>query len=102
MADDRFVPKSAGRVLGTLALVGALAGGATLLIWGCTNNDGGSMFKEPNRPFDAAAVDATGSGNTGDAGDAGTDAGKKDGATDGLLSHPDAHLDAHLDVSVDL
>ena len=88
MADDRFGPKSAGKVLGTVALVGALACGVTLLVWGCTNNDGGG-FQEPNRPFDAAAVDAP-SGNTdaADAATAGGDAGK-----DGAVEKKDAASD---------
>ena len=38
MADDRLVPKSAGKMMGALALIGALAGAGTLLVWGCTDN----------------------------------------------------------------
>jgi hypothetical protein len=48
----------ATKMMGTLALVvGALAGAGALLVWGCTDNSGNGTFVEPNRPFDAAAVD---------------------------------------------
>jgi hypothetical protein len=61
MADVRFVPKSAAKqpskVVGALALVGALAGAGALLVWGCTDNSGNGKFVEPKRPFDAAAAD---------------------------------------------
>ncbi len=56
MADDRFVPKSAGKSKGSLALIGALAGAGTLFVWGCTDNSGNGKFVEPNRPLaDGAA-----------------------------------------------
>jgi hypothetical protein len=84
MADDRFVPRSAGKMMGALALIGALAGVGTLLVWGCTDSSGGGKFVEPNRPFPDAAAD----GASTSAGDAGTDAAKDarpttDSATDG-------------------
>jgi hypothetical protein len=56
----------ATKMKGALALVGALAGGGALLVWGCTDNSGNGQFVQPNRPFDAAAdvasapVDAAG------------------------------------------
>jgi hypothetical protein len=61
MADVRFVPKSAStkprKMIGALALVGALAGGGALLVWGCTDNSGNGTFVQPNRPFPDAAAD---------------------------------------------
>jgi hypothetical protein len=83
MADARFVPRSKrsiGKVMGTFALVGALAGAGALFIWGCTNDEG-STFKEPNRPFDAAtsgtggSSDAAADGAGGAAGSAATGVG---------------------------
>jgi hypothetical protein len=61
MADDRFVPKSAGKMMGALALIGALAGAGTLFAWGCTDTSGSGKFVEPNRPFDAATDSASAS-----------------------------------------
>jgi hypothetical protein len=79
MADARFVPRSVGRVLGGLALIGALAGAGALFVWGCTDSSGNANFVEPKRPFtDGSAAD---SGSDGSASDAATDAGK-DGAID--------------------
>jgi hypothetical protein len=69
MADVRFVPKSATRMMGALALVGALAGAGALLVWGCTDNGGNGTFVEPNRPFPDAAADGATPSN-----DAATDA----------------------------
>ena len=79
MADVRFVPKSAAKaatrsarkMAGTLALVGALAGAGALVVWGCTDNSGNGKFVEPNRPFDAAAADSSSA-----SGDAAIDAAK--------------------------
>jgi hypothetical protein len=84
MADVRFVPKSATRVAGALALVGALAGAGALFVWGCTDNSGNEKFVEPNRPFPDAAADAASVSG--------------DGATDGRTATDAAdHGDAHAD-----
>ena len=91
MADVRFVPKSATKVVGAFALVGALAGAGALLVWGCTDNSGNGKFVEPNRPFDAAAADAASA-----SGDAAVDS-----ATDGQAT-TDAHADgASSDLGAD-
>jgi hypothetical protein len=91
MADVRFVPKSAAKMVGAFALVGALAGAGALLVWGCTDNSGNGKFVEPNRPFDAAAADAASA-----SGDAAIDA-----ATDGHAT-ADAHADgAKSDLGAD-
>ena len=94
MADVRFVPKSATKMMGAFALVGALAGAGALLVWGCTDNSGNGKFVEPNRPFDAAAADgATATG------DAATDAHP---ATDAAADHGVAHADgANSDLGAD-
>jgi hypothetical protein len=94
MADVRFVPKSAAKMVGAFALVGALAGAGALLVWGCTDNSGNGKFVEPNRPFDAAAADgATASG------DAATDG---HAATDAAADHGGAHADgANSDLGAD-
>jgi hypothetical protein len=73
MADVRFVPKSATKMMGAMALVGALAGAGALLFWGCTDNSGSGKFVQPNRPFDAAAADGASAALDGSTG----------GATDG-------------------
>ena len=86
MADVRFVPKSATRVAGALALVATLAGAGALLIWGCTDNSGNGKFVEPNRPFDAAAADGA--------------TAAVDGATDGH-SVGDAAVDHHVSAHAD-
>jgi hypothetical protein len=70
MADVRFVlksvtkpaTKSASKMLGALALVGALAGAGALLVWGCTDNSGSGKFVEPKRPFPDAAADGSSDG----------------------------------------
>ncbi len=91
MADVRFVPKSATKMMGAFALVGALAGAGALLVWGCTDNSGNGKFVEPNRPFDAAAADAASA-----SGDAAID-----GATDAHAT-TDAHRDgANSDLGAD-
>jgi hypothetical protein len=98
MADVRFVPKSATRMMGALALVGALAGAGALLVWGCTDNSGSGKFVEPNRPFDAA----TGDGAIA-SGDAALD-GSTDGQaiTDAAADHGGAHADgASSDLGAD-
>jgi hypothetical protein len=93
MADVRFVPKSATKVAGALALVGALAGAGALFVWGCTDNSGNGKFVEPNRPFPDAAADAASA--------------SVDGATDGRAAtdaadHGDAHADgANSDLGAD-
>ena len=93
MADVRFVPKSATKVAGALALVGALAGAGALLVWGCTDNSGNGKFVEPNRPFLDAAADGASA--------------PVDGATDGhtatdAADHGDAHADsANRDLGAD-
>ena len=84
MADVRFVPKSATKMAGALALVGALAGAGALLVWGCTDNSGNGKFVEPNRPFPDAAADAASSSV-----DAATDGHPASDAAD----HGDAHAD---------
>jgi hypothetical protein len=76
MADDRLVPKSAGKMMGALALIGALAGAGTLLVWGCTDNSGSGKFVEPNRPFDAAATDSAAGSSSDASSDAAVDAAK--------------------------
>ena len=75
----------ATKMMGTLALVGALAGAGALLVWGCTDNSGNGKFVEPNRPFDAAAVDGASV--------------PVDGATDGHATTDAAadHVGAHAD-----
>ncbi len=86
MAEVRFVPRSIGKVLGTLAVVGVLAGAATLLAWGCTDNSGGANFVK--RSADAGADGAS------DAASA-TDGAATDGAakTDGAADHGAEHAD---------
>ena len=98
MADVRFVPKSATKMMGAFALVGALAGAGALLVWGCTDNSGTGKFVEPNRPWDAAAAD--GASASGDAAiDAGTDA---HATTDAAADHVVAHADgANSDLGAD-
>ncbi|HLK92000.1 MAG TPA: hypothetical protein VKZ18_19065 [Polyangia bacterium] len=73
MAHARFVPRSIGKVMGSLALVGALAAAGGLFVWGCTNDEG-SNFKEPNRPFDAG-TSSTDAGTAGVGGGAGSGVG---------------------------
>ena len=86
MADARFVPRSVGKVMGALALVGALAGGSAFVVWGCTNTESTS-FKEPNRPF----PDSGSGGTTGTTSDAASDANASDaGAKKDAASHEDA------------
>ena len=98
MADDRFVPKSAGKMMGALALIGALAGVGTLLVWGCTDTSGGGKFVEPNRPFDAAGTDSAAASSSDAATDGATDAhATTDAAGDGILQHPDAKADLGAD-----
>ncbi|HEX3906163.1 MAG TPA: hypothetical protein VH853_25295 [Polyangia bacterium] len=86
MADARFVPKSVGKrsvgkVLGGLALVGAMAGAGALFVWGCTDSSGGANFVEPKRPFtDGSVAD---SGSDASASDAATDSATADGSSDG-------------------
>jgi len=94
MADVRFVPRSATKMMGAFALVGALAGAGALLVWGCTDNSGNGKFVEPNRPFDAAAADgATASGDAAPDGHATTDA---------AADHGGAHADgANSDLGAD-
>jgi hypothetical protein len=93
MADVRFVPKSATKVAGALALVGALAGAGTLFVWGCTDNSGNGKFVEPNRPFPDAAADAARP-----SGDAATDGHAASDAAD----HGDGHADrASSDLGAD-
>ena len=93
MADVRFVPKSATKVAGALALVATLAGAGALLVWGCTDNSGNGQFVEPNRPFpDAAADAASASADAAADGPAATDA----------ADHGDAHPDgANRDLGAD-
>ena len=94
MADVRFVPKSATKMMGAFALVGALAGAGALLVWGCTDNSGNGKFVEPNRPWDAAAVDGAST-----SGDAATDA---HATTDAAVDHVVAHADgANSDLGAD-
>jgi hypothetical protein len=94
MADVRFVPRSATKMLGAFALVGALAGAGALLVWGCTDNSGNGKFVEPNRPFDAAAADgATASGDAATDGHATSDA-----AADHAVAHADG---ANSDLGAD-
>ncbi len=97
MADDRFVPRSAGKMMGALALIGALAGVGTLLVWGCTDNSGGGKFVEPNRPFPDAAADGATSDSATDGGT--TDGGTTDSGTDGskIVHQPDASADLGAD-----
>ena len=94
MADVRFVPRSATKMMGAFALVGALAGAGALLVWGCTDNSGNGKFVEPNRPFDAAVADsATASGDAAPDGHATTDA---------AADHGGAHADgANSDLGAD-
>ena len=70
MVDARFVPRSIRKVMGSLTLVGALAGVGAMFIGGCTNDEA-STFKEPNRPFDAATSSTGGSVDGGSAGTGG-------------------------------
>ena len=106
MADVRFVPKSttksASKMAGALALVGALAGAGALLVWGCTDNSGNGKFVEPNRPFDAAVADS-GSVSPDSATDGATDS-ATDGhtTTDAAADHSVAHADgANSDLGAD-
>jgi hypothetical protein len=98
MADVRFVPKSATKMMGAFALVGALAGGGALLVWGCTDNSGNGKFVDPNRPWDAAAVD--GASASGDAAiDGATDAhATSDAASDHAVAPADG---ANSDLGAD-
>jgi hypothetical protein len=92
MADVRFVPRSATKMMGALALVGALAGAGALLVWGCTDNSGNGKFVEPNRPFPDAAADAASV-------DGATDA---HATTDAAADHAVAHADgANSDLGAD-
>jgi hypothetical protein len=93
MADVRFVPKSATKMAGALALVGALAGAGALLVWGCTDNSGNGKFVEPNRPFPTDGASAPVDGST----DRATDA---HATTDAASDH--GHADgAHSDLGAD-
>ena len=94
MADVRFVPKSATKMMGAFALVGALAGAGALLVWGCTDNSGNGKFVQPNRPWDAAAADgAIASGDS--ATDSATDG---HATTDAATAHADG---ANSDLGAD-
>jgi hypothetical protein len=88
MADARFVPRSArsiGKVMGALALVGALAGASAFVVWGCTNTES-TNFMEPNRPF----ADSGSGGTTGTASDAASDGKASDAGAKDAVSHDDA------------
>ena len=95
MADVRFVGKSATKsgskkMTGALALLGALAGAGALLVWGCTDSSGSGKFVEPNRPFDAAAVDGAGASDA-----------AVDGATDAAVDHVAPADGANSDLGAD-
>jgi hypothetical protein len=92
MADARFVPRSVGKVMGALALTGALAGASALLVWGCTNTESTS-FKQPNRPFPDAGTDGMTGATSDAASDAASDAGAKKDASPNDAGKADSSAD---------
>ncbi len=81
MPDERFVPKSVGKSIGALTLVGLLAGAGALFGSSCTDDSGNGKFVEPTH--DSGAGGGSGGASPSDAATGGTG-----GSTGGAAGHP--------------